>query len=69
MDRLKDMASGFNIGDFKKYTEGVTWPIGKDDLVNVLRQNGAPDGMVSKVEGADAHQFQNEGDLMSKIGL
>jgi hypothetical protein len=69
MDKLKDMASGFNPGDFKKYLSGVTWPIGKDDLVNVLRQNGAPDGIVSKVEGSDASQFNDENDVLSKIGI
>lgn len=68
MDRLKDMASGFNPGDLKKYTQGVSWPIGKDDLVNVLRQNGAPDMITSKVQGSDADRFENEGDLMSKMG-
>jgi hypothetical protein len=40
--------------DFKKYLQGVTWPIGKDDLVNVLKQNGAPDSITSKVEGVTA---------------
>lgn len=69
MDKLKDMAGGFNPGDIKKYTQGVSWPIGKDDLVSVLKQNGAPDTVVSKVQGSDASQFQNEGDLMSKIGI
>ena len=69
MDKLKDMAGGFNPGDIKKYTQGVSWPIGKDDLVAVLKQNGAPDSVVSKVQGSDANQFQSEGDLMSKIGM
>jgi hypothetical protein len=69
MDKLKDLAGGANPGDYKKYLEGVTWPIGKDDLVNVLRQNGAPEAITSKVEGSGESQFQNEGDLISKIGL
>lgn len=67
MDKLKDMAGGFNPGDIKKYTQGVNWPVGKDDLVNVMKQNGAPDGVTSKVQGSDADQFQDEGDVMSKV--
>lgn len=68
-DKLKDMASGFNPADIQKYLEGVTWPIGKDDLVNVLKQNNAPDGVVNKVQDTDVSQFMNQGDLLSKIGL
>jgi hypothetical protein len=63
------MASGFNPADIQKYLEGVTWPIGKDDLVNVLKQNNAPDGVVNKVQDTDVSQFMNQGDLLSKIGL
>lgn len=66
MDKLKNMAGGVNTGDIKKYTEGVNWPIGKDDLVNVLKKNGAPDSITSKVQGSDADQFENEGDVLSK---
>jgi hypothetical protein len=69
MDKLKDMTGGINPMDFKRYLQGVTWPIGKDDLVNVLRQNNAPDSVVSKVEGSGQSQFQDEGDLLSKIGI
>ena len=69
MDKLKNMAGGFNQGDIKKYTEGVSWPIGKDDLVAVMKQNGAPDSVVSKVESTDAQQFSSQNDLLSKIGM
>lgn len=69
MDKIKDLAGGGGGLDLKKYLNGVTWPIGKDDLVNVLRQNGAPDQIVSKVDGSGQNQFQDEGDLLSKIGL
>lgn len=71
MDKLKDMAggSGFNPGDLQKYTQGVSWPIGKDDLAAVMKRNGAPDGIVSKVQGSDSNQFQDQNDLMSKVGM
>lgn len=69
MDKLKDMAGGFNPMDLKKYVEGVTWPIGKDDLVTVLKQNGAPDSVTSKVQDSNVSQFKDQSDLLSKIGL
>ncbi|MGI8485418.1 MAG: hypothetical protein ACR2OU_14285 [Thermomicrobiales bacterium] len=69
MDKLKDMAGGFNPMDLKKYVEGVTWPIGKDDLVTIMKRNNAPDSATSKVQDSSASQFQDQNDLMSKIGL
>lgn len=69
MDKLKNMAGDFNPMDLKKYVQGVTWPIGKDDLVTVLKQNGAPDNVTSKVQNADASQFKDQSDLLSKIGM
>lgn len=69
MDKLKDMAGGFNPMDLKKYVEGVTWPIGKDDLVTVLKQNGAPDSVTSKVQDSNVSQFKDQSDLLSKIGM
>ncbi len=69
MDKLKDMAGGFNPMDLKKYVAGVTWPIGKDDLVAVLKQNGAPDSVTSKIQDSNASQFKDQSDLLSKIGM
>ncbi len=66
MDKLKNMVGGFKAADIKKYTQGVSWPIGKDDLVNVMKQNGAPDSIVSKVQGSDAQQFEDENDVAAK---
>lgn len=63
MDRLKDMASGFNPADIQKYVQGVDWPIGKDDLVAVLQQNGAPSQIVDKVRGSDQSQFNGPQDV------
>lgn len=69
MDKLKNMAGGFNPADLQKYTQGVSWPIGKDDLVNLMKQKGASDDVTKKVQDADGDQFKDQGDLMSKIGM
>lgn len=65
MDRLKDMAGGFNPADIQKYTKGISWPIGKDDLTTALKGNGAPDEMVDKVKGSNQNQFKGPEDVVS----
>jgi len=69
MDRLKNLASNFDPGQIEKSLDGVSWPIGKDDLVNVLKKNNVPDSVVSKVQSCDASQFENKSDLLKKVGL
>ncbi|CAA9564166.1 MAG: hypothetical protein AVDCRST_MAG87-1814 [uncultured Thermomicrobiales bacterium] len=69
MDRLNETAGSFKPGELRKFTEGVSWPIGKDDLAAIMKQNGAPDGLVAKVQEADIDQFQDQNELMSKTGI
>lgn len=69
MDKLGDAAGSFNPGDLQKFTQGVSWPIGKDDLAAIMKKNGAPDSLVSKVQEADVDQFQDQNQLMAKTGL
>ncbi|HEV2126476.1 MAG TPA: DUF2795 domain-containing protein [Chloroflexota bacterium] len=65
MDRIKDMASGFNPADIQQYLQGVDWPIGKDDLVAVLQSNGAPGQLVDKIRGSDQSRFNGPQDVVS----
>lgn len=69
MDKLKGMAGDLNPADLQQHLQGISWPIGKDDLAAQLKQKGAPEGVVSKVQGADTDQFQDQNDVMSKIGM
>lgn len=69
MDKLKGMTGGMNPADLMQYVKGVSWPIGKDDLVAIMKQNNAPDDVTNKVQKSDASQFQDQGDLLSKIGM
>ncbi len=65
MDRIKDMASGFNPGDIQQYLQGVSWPIGKDDLVGALQSNGAPSQLTDKIKGSNQSQFNGPEDVAS----
>jgi len=69
MDTFRNLAGEFNPLDLKKYLDGVSWPIGKDDLMTTLKQHNAPDTVTSKVQDADASQFTDQKDLLSRIGL
>lgn len=69
MDKLKGMAGDLNPAELQQHLQGVSWPIGKDDLVTTLKQKGAPEGVVSKVEGADTDQFRDQNDVIAKLGL
>lgn len=69
MDRLKEAAGSFNPGDLQKYTQGVSWPIGKDDLAAIMKKNGAPDSLVSRVQGANVDQFRDQNELMANTGI
>lgn len=64
MDRIKDMASGFNPADIQKYLQGVTWPIGKDDLATILQRNGAPSQLVDKIQGSERNEFNDPQDVI-----
>lgn len=69
MDRVGDAVGSFNPGDLQKYTRGVSWPIRKDELAAIMKKNGAPDSLVSRVQGANVDQFQDQNQLMSETGL
>lgn len=69
MDNLSGAAGSFKPGELQKFTEGVSWPIGKDDLAAIMKKNGAPDGLVSKVQEANVDQFRDQNELMANTGL
>lgn len=65
VDRIEDMAGAFNPGGIQQYLRGISWPIGKDDLAQVLRRNGAPSQVVDNIQGSDQRQFDGPEDVMN----
>jgi hypothetical protein len=43
--------------ELQKYLGGVDYPASKDDLVRTARENGAPDDVVSALEGSSENSF------------
>jgi hypothetical protein len=79
-DKIKDVLGGGDeggdlgdlpLGGFEKYLDGVTYPIGVDDLAAVLRGNGAPDMVVDKVNEAGQSgktTFSSKEDVLNSLG-
>lgn len=75
-DKIKNIFSGggnlgdLSLGGFEKYLEGVTYPIGLDDLMAVLKNNGAPDqmtGMLQNLGGKGKTSFSSKDDVVNSL--
>jgi hypothetical protein len=78
-DKIKDLLGGGKGGDlgdlplggYEKYLEGVTYPIGVDDLLEVLQNNGAPAKLVDMVKSVGQKgksTFSSQDELISNLG-
>jgi hypothetical protein len=65
MDRMKNMMGGLNMADIQKYVQGINFPIGKDDLISALKNNGAPNDLVSKIQSASKNRFGSVQEVIS----
>ena len=55
-------------GNFERYLEGIDFPIGKQELVQKLKQNGAPGLVVDQVgKRLPEGEYKNPQDLMKKL--
>jgi len=76
-DKIKDMLGGgggdlgdLSLGGFEKYLDGVTYPIGIDDLMGIIKNNGAPaqlQGVLQSVGAKGKHSFNTQDDLMNSV--
>lgn len=56
-----------NLGDLKKYVEGIDFPASKDEIISQLRANGAQEDLIAKVKDIAQQQFDNPQDLLTKF--
>lgn len=77
-DKIKDVLGGkgggdlgdLSLGGFEKYLDGVTYPIGVDDLMTALKNNGAPEKVQGALQSASAggkHSFTNQDDVIGSL--
>jgi len=60
---------GFGAGDVKKYLEGINFPASKEEVASGAESNGAPGGLVEQIKNAAKDKFQNQGEVISQLGL
>lgn len=41
----------------QKYVDGVDWPASKDDVVQAVQSNGAPDDVVEQIRSSEKDRF------------
>jgi hypothetical protein len=78
-DKLKSMLGGsggdvnlgsLSLGGYEKYLDGATYPLGIDDLVRVLKNNGAPSQLLGVVENLGAKgktSFSSKDDVVNSV--
>jgi hypothetical protein len=64
---LGDVASDLGAGAYAKYLEGVNFPIGKDDLIVALQDNGAQDAIVEHVKSLSQDRFDSPQDVFKTL--
>jgi hypothetical protein len=53
----------------KKYLEGINFPASKEEVAFGAESNGAPGGLVEQIKNAAKDKFQNQGEVISQLGL
>lgn len=66
-DDLGDLAGKVGLGDYSKYLENVTFPIGKDDLIVALKDNGAQDALIEHVKSLAGDKFNSADDVFKTL--
>lgn len=76
-DKIKDLLGGHHddlgslpLGGLEKYLDGVSYPVGVDDLVIALKNNGAPDqvtALVQKVAQGGKSSFASQDELVETL--
>jgi hypothetical protein len=77
-DKIKDILGGggdvdlgsLPLGGYEKYLEGVTYPIGIDDLMTALKNNGAPSQLLDVVKGLGGKgktSFASQEDVVDSV--
>jgi hypothetical protein len=53
--------------ELQKHLKGADYPAGRDDLVRLARDNGAPDDIVNALENAGSDSFDGPDDVQRAL--
>ena len=65
-DSLGDL-SNLNLDQLHEYLPGVDFPAGKDEVVNQVQNNGAPQEMVDAVKNSGTETFNSADDVLQAV--
>ena len=67
-ENLQEQVGNFGgLGAIQEQLNGVEFPIGRDDLANVLEGRGVPTQITDQLHNLDIAQFQNPSEVMGLI--
>ncbi len=70
-DKIKNAASNAGdvgeVGDLKKYVEGIDFPATKEEVIAGLQRNGAKEDLIAKLREVGQDRFSDQGDLISSF--
>ena len=70
-DKIKNAASNLgdvgNVGDLQKYVDAINFPASKGEILAQLRESGAQDELLSKVQAIGKEQFDSQSDFLSSF--
>jgi hypothetical protein len=75
-DKIKEVFTGggksnvadlAGLGAYSKYLQGVTFPIGKDDLIIALQDNGAGEAIIQHVQSLSQDRFNSAEEVFKTL--
>jgi hypothetical protein len=64
---VADLAGQAGLGAYSKYLQGVTFPIGKDDLIIALQDNGAGEAIIQHVQSLSQDRFNSAEEVFKTL--
>ncbi|HEV2528098.1 MAG TPA: DUF2795 domain-containing protein [Thermomicrobiales bacterium] len=65
---VQDQLAQFGgLGAIQDQLGGINFPIGQDDLANILEQRGVPGGITDQLHNLDIGQFNSPGEVLNVI--
>lgn len=57
-----------SFAEVQKHLAGISYPAAKDDLVRRAREQDAPDGVMSLIEGLEDRTYESPADVSKAVG-
>jgi len=67
MEKITSIGNQAAAGSIQEYLGGVRFPCSKDELLEDLRQHGAPDRIINQIEGLSANKFDSLPDVLQAL--